>query len=114
MNKVNGCVALAVVGLALVVAAYVWPSMAAVHGDWGEQQGREYTEAAQRLHQLRHAAGGDHEGQPTAQVRERDATALAAAEQEYERQRESLARARQWRSRPATWLKWTGATVAVC
>ncbi len=113
MNKLNGFVALAVVGLALVAAAYVWPVVAPVRGDWGEQQARQYTEAAQMLAPIavrrprrpRHPIDGT--------CWESDAAALAAAEQEYQRQRKALDRARQWRSRPATWLKWTGAALAL-
>jgi len=114
-------------GLVLVFAAMIWPKLMGPGRVWTEEQAREHSHAAARMHALSEAKyelqhGASHEGHGHAHGhahsgahapgQEQDPATVAAeveaATERYEKSRDALEGAKSLRTGPATLMKWAG------
>lgn len=124
MKMVYLTLALAEMGVLLIVLSFFWPSLLGTEVVWTEEQAVEHSQAAAELHQLQHERiheqGHEHDPQhahPGAQQAgsdgEHDGGSFEAAKRRYEDSRAKLQTARSLRLKTATYLKWSGVICSV-
>ena len=92
-----------VLGVAFLLASAIWPRVAARNSSYTRADGDAYSQAAGTYHQLSFQNANKPDKQDE----------VKAAEQEYDRRRETLDRARNRPAQVAATLKWTGISMAV-
>ena len=115
--------AVAGIGVLLIVLSFAWPHMIGTEMVWSEQQALEHSQAAAELHRLQHQRihededqhgdehGHQHEPPPapkTGNAPEQNSASFEAAKHRYERSQAGLQAAQASRPRVAACLKWIG------
>lgn len=102
--KASG-IGLVVLGMLLILGAILWHFWTPTAGRWTNEQADDYSEAAARYHNLsfQYANSSD----------QRALDKVAAAEEQFEQQRDQLDRALSAKTLGVAILKWSGITCAI-
>ena len=121
MKTIHLPLALAAIGIALIVFSFVWPNMVPTERIWSQQQARRHAQAAADLHHLQHQriheqdhnrpqhsarsnSDADHRG---------DGDSFQEAKRRYQRSNLELKAAQTYRQRTAAYFKWAGIACAL-
>ncbi len=97
--KASG-IGLVVLGMLLIVAAFLWPRLMPTENLWTDDQATEYSAAAAHYHNLSF--------QYANRTDQKSVSEVESAEEEYEQKRKQLDSALSWRAMGETLFRWTG------
>ena len=105
-----------VAGSVLVVLSFAWTSMFPATDRWSDEQAKEYSRAAAKLHQLHHSVKGHPQAltaPPGKSLPKATQADLDAAQRDYDEKRADFDLARSSSSRTAQLLRWSGVGIAL-